>query len=144
VRLTLVAVLGPLFVTICVYVIVAPASTGTGFGVLVTERSVESATSVFTVMLLLAAIGSAVVEETESVCVRIVPFATAAPTLTTKVKLAVVLAPIAAVPVQVRAASRQFQPAGPVNETAVVPAGRVSLNTGAVAEACPEFVTVWV
>lgn len=67
VRLTLVAVLGPLFVTTCVYVMAVPASTGTGLGVLVIERSAVSATSVFTVMLLLPVTGSAVVEVTESV-----------------------------------------------------------------------------
>jgi hypothetical protein len=110
----------------------------------VTERSAVSATSVFTVTLLFALFGSVVVEETESVCGRLVPDATVEGTLTTKVKLAVVLAGMATVSVQVRVASTQFHPAGPDSETAVVPAGIVSVKTGATAEAWPALNTVCV
>src|SRR3954470_15112117 len=123
---------------------VPPAITGTGFGVFVTERSAVSATSVLTVTLLFAEFGSAVVDETESVCGRLVPFATAAPTLTTKVKFAVVFAAIATVSVHLRVASTHVHPAGPVSDTAVVPAGSVSLKTGAFAVAWPALVTVCV
>ena len=99
------------------------------------DRSDVSATIVPTVALLLPLFGSIVVERTESVWVIVVPEATVAPTFTTKVKLAVVLAVIAAVAVHFSVPKEQVQPAGPVNDTAVVPAGRVSLRTGAAAEA---------
>ena len=62
-------------------------------------------------------------EETESVCVMVVPFATVAPTVTTKVKFAVVLAGMVVVSVQVKA-SAQVHPAGPVNDTNVVFGGQ--------------------
>lgn len=142
--LTLVAVLGPLLVTTWVYVIVAFASTGTGFAVFVIDRSAVPATMVFTAALLLAPLGSVVVEATESVWVMVVPDATVAPTVTTKVKEAVVLAGIVAEAVHFKVPKTHVQPAGPVNDTGVVPAGSVSLRTGALAVAWPEFVTVWV
>ena len=140
-RFTLVAVLGPLLVTTCVYVIVLFACTGTGLGVLLTERSAVLATTVFTVTLLLLEFGSAVVEETEAVWARFVPDATVEGTVTTKVKFAVVFAPMFAVSVHLRVMSEQFQPAGPESDTAVVPAGRVSVRTGALAVAWPVLVT---
>jgi len=140
VRFAFVAVLGPLFVTTCVYVIVLFACTGTGLGLLVTERSAVLATSVVTVTLLLLEFGSAVVEETEAVCVRFVPDATVEGTVTTKVRVAVVFAPMFVVSVHLRVIREQFQPA-PESETAVVPAGRVSESTGAFAVACPALVT---
>src|SRR6266567_446028 len=121
-----------------------PACTGTGLAVFVTERSAESATWMFTVALLLPPFGSMVVEETESVCVMVVPDATFVFTFTTKVKFAVVLAAIVVVSVQVSVPNTQFHPAGPVRDTAVVLAGRVSLNTGAFAVAGPPLVTLWV
>jgi len=142
--LTLVAVLGPLLVTTWVYVIVVFACAGTGLGVLVIERSAVPATNVFTAALLLALLGSVVVDATESVWVMVVPDATAAPTVTTKVKEAVVLAGIVAEAVHFKVPTTHVQPAGPLNDTAVVPAGSDSLKTGALAVACPEFVTVWV
>jgi hypothetical protein len=141
---TPVAVLGPLLVTTWVYVIVPFASTGTGLGVFVIDKSDVSATMVFTVALLFPLLGSVVVERTESDCVIVVPEATVAPTFTTKLKVAVALATIAAVAVHFKVPKEQVHPAGPVNDTAVVPAGRVSLRTGAAAEAAPEFVTVCV
>lgn len=116
------------------------ACTGTGLGLLVTERSAVLATSVFTVTLLLLVFGSAVVEETEAVWVRFVPEDIVDGTVTTKVKFAVVFAPMFVVSVHLRVTSEQFQPA-PESETAVVPAGRVSVRTGAVAVAAPALVT---
>ena len=142
VRFTLVAVLGPLLVTTCVYVIVAPAATGTGLGTLVTDKSAVSATTVFTVALLFPEIGSPVVDDTESVCASKVPFATLELTVTMNVKFAVVLAGIAAPSVHRRDARTQVHPAGPVKDIAVVPAGTVSVNTGAAAEAAPALVTL--
>ena len=120
-----------------------PACTGTGLALFVTARSAESATWILTVALLLPPFGSAVVEETESVCV-IVPAAVVVPTVTTNVKFAVVLAAIVVVSVQVRVASTQVHPAGPINDTPVVPAGSVSVNTGAFAVAGPPLVTLCV
>lgn len=143
-RVTLVAFPGPALVTTCVYVIGAPAWTGTGFGVFVTERSAEFPTGTLTVALLLPLLGSAVVELTESVWVMIVPDATFGSTVTTKVKFAVVFAAIVVVSVHVREARTQVHPAGPLNETAVVFAGSVSVSTGAFAVAGPEFVTLCV
>jgi hypothetical protein len=95
VMLAVVAVLGPLFVTTCVYVMLFPACTPCGLAELVMARSAESATCVLTVTLLLALFGSVVVDETVSVCAMFVPEATFVFTFTTKVKLAVVFAAIA-------------------------------------------------
>ena len=53
VRLTLVAVLGPEFVTTCVYVMLLPALTGTGAAVFVTDISADVPTIVLTVAVLL-------------------------------------------------------------------------------------------
>ena len=119
------------------------ACTGTGLGLLVTERSDVLATSVFTVTLLLLEFGSVVVEETEAVWARFVPDATVEGTVTMKVKFAVVFGAMFVVSVHLRVASEQFHPA-PESDTAVVPAGRVSVRTGAVAVAWPAFVTDWV
>jgi hypothetical protein len=119
------------------------ACTGTGLGVLVTERSAMPATTIFTVALLLAKFGSGVVEETDAVWARIVPEATVDGTVTMNVKFAVVFAAMFAVSVHFRVTSEQFQPA-PESDTALVPAGRVSVRTGAVAVAWPAFVTDWV
>jgi len=55
-----------------------------------------------------------------------------------------VFAAMVVVSVQVREANTQFQPPGPLSETAVVFAGRVSVSTGAFAVAGPAFATVCV
>jgi hypothetical protein len=89
VKLAPVAVLGPPLVTICVYVILLPACTGTGLAVFVTDISAESATTVLTDALLFPPFGSTVVDETVSVSVIVVPDATVEFTFTTKVKLPV-------------------------------------------------------
>ena len=124
--------------------IVLFACTGTGLGLLVTERSAVLATSVLTVTLLLLEFGSAVVEETEAVWIRFVPEAAVEGTVTTKVKFAVEFAAIVVVSVHLRVTNEQFQPAGPESDTAVVPAGSVSVRTGAAAVACPALLTDWV
>lgn len=144
VSVTLVALLGPALLTTCVYVMVFPAMTGTGDGVFVTDRSAELPTVMLTVALLFPLFGSTVVDATESVCVMIVPVVTLLFTLTTNVKFAVVFAAIVVVSVQVRLASTQVHPAGPVRDTDVVFAGRVSVNTGAFAVAGPELVMLCV
>ncbi len=75
----------------------------------------------------------------------VVPDATLLFTFTTKVKFAVVAAAIVVVSVQVGVAPRtQVQPAGPVNDTAEVFAGSVSVNWGAFAVAGPLLVTLCV
>ncbi len=74
----------------------------------------------------------------------VVPCATVVFTFTTKVKFAVVADAIVVVSVQVSVPSTHVHPAGPVNETAVVFAGRVSVNTGALAVAGPLLVTLCV
>ena len=96
----------------------------------------------FTVALLLPLFGSTVVEETESVWLIVDPCATVVFTFTTKVKFAVVPDAIVVVSVQVRAT--HVHPAGPVNDTCEVFAGRVSVNTGALAVAGPLLVTLCV
>src|SRR5438094_4285766 len=113
------------------------ASTGTGAGVFVTARSAEPATWIFTVALLLPPFGSLVAEETESVCVIVVPDVTLVLTFTTNVKFAVVPPLIVVVSMQVSVARTHVHPAGPANDTAVVLAGRVSVKTGALAAAGP-------
>ena len=144
-RLTLVAVLGPPLVTICVYVIVLPALTGIGAAVFVTEISAEVDTSVLTVAALLPPFESPVVELTVAVSVSIVPDAMVAGTLTTNVKGPTVLLALRFDPsVQVRVARVQVHPAGPVRLIAVAPGGSVSTIFGVAALAGPEFVTVCV
>ena len=120
-----------------------PACTGTGLGVLVTDRSAESATSTLVEALLLPRFGSLVVEETESVWVMVDPEATFVFTFTTKVKVAVELAAKVAI-VQVRVPRVHVQVPGPLSETDVVLAGRVSVKLTAVAVAGPPLVTVCV
>lgn len=122
-----------------------PACTGTGFAELVTDRSAESATCTLTDALLLLGLGSLVVEVTESVWVMVVPDATLLFTVTTKVKVAVVFAAIAAGAVHLRLArGTHVHPDELLSATAVVFAGRVSVSTGALAGPGPLLVTVWV
>ncbi len=108
-------------------------------------RSATSATPVVTVTLLFPGFGSVLVDDTVSVSVMAVPDATLLFTVTTSVKGPAV-APLARfVPsVQVRVASVQVHPAGPVNETAVTFGEIVSTNFGVGAFADPPLVTVWV
>ena len=120
-----------------------PACTGTGLALFVIARSAEPATSTFTDALLFPPFGSLVVEEAESVCVIVDPDATVVLTVTTKVKFAVLFAAMVVESVQVRLARTHVQPDGPLNDTAVVFAGSVSVNCGAFAAAGPAFVTLW-
>src|SRR5215469_411000 len=99
---------------------VPPARTGTGFGVFVTDRSAEVPTVTLDDALLLPLFGSEVEDAIESVCVIVVPDATPLFTVTTKEKAALVFAAMVVVSVQVREANTQFQPPGPLSETAVV------------------------
>ena len=121
-----------------------PACTGTGLPEFVTDRSAESATSRFTVALLFVLVGSPVDDDTESVCVMVVPDATLLFTFTTKVKLAVVAEAIVVVSVHVSVPRTHVHPAGPTSETADVFAGKVSVKTGAFAIAGPLLVTLCV
>src|SRR5579859_2208643 len=122
-----------------------PACTGTGLPTLVIERSAESATRVFTLALLFPLLGSEVDDETVSVCVIVDPAATVVLTLSTSVKVAEVLAFMFAESAQIRVARLQVHvPPGPVSDTAVVPAGRESLNCGVAAAAGPALVTTCV
>ena len=73
VTLTLVAVLGPLFVTVRVYVNVAPAVTGSGESVFVIERSDEAVTVVLSLSLLLPGTGSLTLEATVALLVIVPP-----------------------------------------------------------------------
>ena len=110
-----------------------------------TDRSAEVDTYVLTVELLFPEFESLVVELTVLVCVSVVPDAVPTGTLTTNVKAVVVaFAARFVVSVQVRVARVQVHPAGPVSDTAVAPAGRVSTTFGVVAAAGPAFVTVCV
>jgi hypothetical protein len=143
VKVAAVATLGPAFVATCVYVMLLPACTGTGLATFVTERLAESATCTLTAELLFVMVGSPVADETESVCVMVVPDATFVFTFTTKVKFAVVAAAIVVASVQVSVPRTHVHP-GALKDTVVVPAGSVSVNTGAAAVAGPLLVTLCV
>jgi hypothetical protein len=120
-----------------------PARTGTGLGVFVMERFAELPTTSVAIAVLFPPFGSTVVDATETVSVIVVPTATLVLTFTTKVKLAVPIA-IVVVSVHFRVPRTQVHPAGPVSETAVVLAGRVSVSTGAAAVTGPPLVTTCV
>ena len=83
------------------------------------------------------------VEETESVCVIVVPFATVPPTVTTNVKFAVVLAAIVVVSVQARA-RRTSIPLAQSTTQASYWLAAFHVNTGAFAVAGPLLVTLCV
>jgi hypothetical protein len=144
VKLALVAVLGPAFVTTCVYVILLPACTGTGLAEFVTDKSADPATVTMADALLFAFVGSLVVLATETVSVMVVPGAVFTFTVTTKVKVAV--APDATGPgfVQVSVPRLHVHPAGPVSDCAVVFAGVVSVSVRLLAAAGPPLVTTCV
>lgn len=122
-----------------------PAWTGTGLAMLVTDRSAESATKTLAAAVLLAQVGSLAEQDTESVWVMVDPEATFALTCTTNVKFAGVapVGPRLAI-VQVRVPRVHVQVPGPLRETAVVLAGRVSVKVTAVAAAGPPLATVCV
>jgi hypothetical protein len=117
-----------------------PATTGTGVALLVTDRSAEPATSTLAEALLFPGFGS-LVEVTVSVCVIVDPGVAFVFTFTTNVKFALVTARVEMV--QVSVPTEHVQPAGPVSDTAVVLAGRVSASEIVLALAGPVFTTVW-
>ena len=115
---------------------------------MVTERSeTDVATVVVAAAELFPALLSGVAELTVAVLLMLVPAGVAALTCTTSVKFDVDPAttfPLSAVtgPVAPTAGVVVVQPAGAVNETNVVFAGRTSLSETAVASLGPLFVTV--
>jgi hypothetical protein len=140
-----VAVLGPVLLTTCVYVMLLPACTGTGLAESVMPRFAEAPTCTLAEALLLLGFGSVTADVTESVCVIVVPDATFEFTATTKVKFAVVFAASDAM-VQLGGVVvvLQLHVPGPVSETTVAFVGTGSLNVTVVAVAGPAFVTLCV
>ena len=114
--------------------------------VLVTARSACALTVVVAVLELLLGVGSAVAALTLAVSLKTVPWATALPTFTTRVKAAGPGARLMldelTTPVLPTAGVVFDQPAGDVSETKVVPAGSVSLSATDAAALGPLFVTV--
>lgn len=117
------------------------ATTGTGLAIFVTDRSAEPATSTLAAALLLPGFGS-LAEVTVSVCVIVDPGVALVFTFTTNVKFAVVTPRVEMV--QVSVPTEQVQPAGPVSDTAVVFAGRLSASEMVLALAGPVLTTVCV
>ena len=129
----------------------APGATVPGEAELVTLMSAEAgaATRVFTVAVLLARLVSFTPELTESVSLMVVPAGTAAPTLTTNVKVESVLGSFDGkvqeiFPEAPTAGVVHVHPAGDARETKVVPEGMASLNTKLRAGCGPLLLTVWV
>ena len=145
VKVAPVAAAGPSLVTLWVYVTLLPAETEVGAAEFVTMRSacVAVATTSAAVALLLAKFGSDIEELTLAVSLIAVPAAVPAFTCTMYVKFAGALAARDG-SVQVSVARVHVHPAGPVNDTAVVFAGRVSVNvTVLLAVLGPALFTVW-
>jgi hypothetical protein len=135
---TPVAELGPLFVTVIVYVRFCPTITGSGESVLVIDRLAAGFTVVVVVQLLLPVFGSVTPLVTLAVLLS-VPTA-AAPGVTTMVTVA--LAPLAKVPIeQVIVAVPVQLPGLDVAETNVTFAGKVSVTVTPVAALGPLLVT---
>ena len=141
--------LGPRLVTTCVYVILAPAATGLGEPLFVTDRSQMSFTPVVTVVLLLERVGSDVVAVTEEFAV-IVPMGTVEGTPTTTTMSAEVPDGRLAVslqltfPVEPTAGAVHVHPAGASTDWNVVFSGVASVKLTPVDAAGPLFVIVWV
>jgi hypothetical protein len=140
--------LGPEFVTVCVYVMLLPADTGLGVPLLVTVRSQATVTGVATVVLLFAAVGSLLVVVTVEFAVM-VPAATVVGTFTTTMMSAAVVAARFGVvqftfPLAPTAGWVQVQPAGADTDSNVVLTGVASVKLKPVAAAGPLFVIAWV
>ena len=123
-----------------------PAPTGSGLSVTVTDRSALAVTVVVAVALLLPATGSDVGEPTETVFVKVVPFATFASALTTKVNVEVPTPSVPGneqlkAPVPPTTGAVHGQP-GDVIETIVVFAGITPPTVGAAAMLGPALATV--
>lgn len=149
VKLAVLQLLGPLFVTTCVYVMLLPASTGLGLPLLVTARSHLSCTYTVVVVVLFALLGSEVVADTADVAVTL-PLTVVVGTFTTTTMFAE--APDARldpsvqliVPVEPTAGVVHVHPAGGSTDSKVVGPGVASLKLTPVAAAGPLFVTVCV
>jgi hypothetical protein len=124
-----------------------PAATGLGVPLLLKATSQASVTGVVTVVLLLARLGSEVVEDTDEVAVMVVA-ATVEVTFTTTIMFATAPEARLAGPVQVTlpvaptAGVVQDQPTGMEIEAKVVLVGTASTKVTPVAAAGPLFVTV--
>jgi hypothetical protein len=132
VKVTVVALAGPLLVSTWVYVIGSPARTDVTEGVFVIERSASPVieTFVIVVALLLAGIGSVVVDE---VAEAVLLIGVVVPAVILSGKLAVAKAARLAivqvtVPVPPTAGFVQVQPVGFIIDENVVPVGMVSVN----------------
>jgi hypothetical protein len=138
VTMTPVALLGPLLVTVIVYVNVLPTTTGSGASVLEIDRSAAALTVVVVVELLLLMFGSVTLLVTLAVLLS-VPTA-AAVGVTTIVTVA--LAALANVPMEhvMVVVPLQF-PNVDVADTNVTFAGNVSVTVTPVAELSPPFFT---
>lgn len=141
--------LGPVFVTTCVYVMLFPASTGFGVPLLVTASSQVFCAETTVVVVLFAGFGSEVVEATDEVAV-ILPAAVEAGTSTTTTMSADVPDARLAesvqvtVPVEPTGGVVQVHPLGARTESKVVFGGVASVKLTPVAAAGPLFVTVCV
>jgi hypothetical protein len=141
---TPVAVAGPLFTTVSVYVTTLPGATGPAGPVFViaTSASVPAPTTpVFAVAELFDGTGSGVAEETVAVFVIVVPAAPVA--CRTIVKTPDAPEAIDGI-VHVTFGVVQAQPAAGVTDTKEVPAGTRSVSTAFAAPPGPLFVTVTV
>jgi hypothetical protein len=144
VKVAPVAVAGPRFFSVCVYVTLLPAATDVGAATLVATRSACAAvaTTSAAVAELFAEFGSAVAELTVAVSLIAVPAGVPAVTFKTYEIVAVPAARL--VSVHVKVPTVQVHPAGPVRETAVVFAGKVSVNETLAALLGPPLVTTCV
>jgi len=150
VKLTVVAVAGPLFVILCVKVTLLPAANELGEAAFVTIRSacVAVATTSDAVAVLFAGLASVTAELTLAVSLIAVPAAVPAFTFRTIEKLPDPAAKLGSVqlmvPVPFTAGVVQDHPAGGEIDWKVVFAGVTSVNAAFVAALGPLLVTIWV
>ena len=124
--------------------ILAPAATGLGLPLFVTVRSHAVRTSVTTVVLLLASVGSVVTEEEMEEFAVIVGTATVGARFTTTVMFADAPAATLGLVQVTEAVTMHVQPAGADTDTKVVLVGIASVKLTGDAGAGPLFVTVCV
>lgn len=139
---------GPLFVMVCVYVMLDPAVTGLGVPESVTARSQATPTAVVTLVLLLAELGSEVVADTDEAAVMELAV-TVEGTPSTTIMSADVLAAMLGfvqviVPVAPTAGVVQVHPAGAETDWNVVFVGVTCVKVAPVAAAGPLLDTVCV
>src|SRR5438093_701212 len=146
---TLAAAFGPALLTPIVYVRVPPGRTGSGESLLAIARSASARTVVVAVAVLLARLGSKVVELTVAVLAIVLPSGAAGLTWTTRVNVAV--APLASVavvqltvPVKPAAGVVQVQPAGVGIDWKVVSGGSRSFIVTLAAAFGPALLTAMV